>query len=325
MASWFRRQPSTAAEWIARMHSGTMSAADRAAMSKWLASRPEHRREYERTAAAWELAQDLGSSAVAKHYLAARPTEWRAARSRPRVMGFGFAAAGLAAAMLALVVLPGRGVHATGPGQIETIALDDGSVVWLNADSRVRVEFTAPFRRVVLERGEAFFKVAHDTSRPFVVEAEPRRIVVTGTEFDVRRAPDAVEVSVAEGHVKVETPSVGTGQPQPVTALIAGEDAHFPTGAIVPAVLHGTVAQHKGAWREGKIYLDDTQLGAALDEINRYSPTKLVLADESLRRQPISGDFRTGDTEAVLFSLHALFKLEARREPGRIVLYPPGG
>ena len=84
----------------------------------------------------------------------------------------------------------------------------------------------------MLERGEAFFKVAHDASRPFVVEAEPRRIVVTGTEFDVRRAPDALEVSVAEGHVKVETPAVLHGTPNaPVTALVAGDDAHFAAGA----------------------------------------------------------------------------------------------
>jgi len=323
MASWFRRQPSTAAEWIARMHSGTMGAADRAAMANWLASRPEHRRDYERSAAAWEMAQDLGSSAVAKNYLRARQPEWRVNRSRPRMVGFGMAAAGLAAALLALVILPARGVHSTGPGQVETVTLDDGSVVWLNADSQVRVEFTAPFRRVVLERGEAYFKVAHDSSRPFVVEAEPRRIVVTGTEFDVRRAPDAIEVSVAEGHVKVETPTIGSGQPQPVTALVAGEDARFAAGAVVPAVLRGTVAQHKGAWREGKIYIDGT-VGAALDEINRYSQIRFVLADERSRQIPISAILTTGDTESALFVIKSLTNLDARREPGRIVLSPPG-
>jgi transmembrane sensor len=317
---WFRREPRNAAQWIARIHSGAMSAGDQAALSAWLARRPEHREAFARAEAVWGLAQNLSSSQVARRYLAANA----APRRRPRQIALGLGM-GLAAAMAFLVLWPDRGLQATGPGEIRTVMLEDGSTVWLNTDSRLRVDFSTPFRRVVLERGEAFFKVAHDTSRPFIVEAEPRRIIVTGTEFDVRRVPDAVEVSVAEGHVKVETALLRGDAPNPVTSLSAGEDARFVAGQAIPAVAHGTIAQHKGAWRDGQIYLDDTQLGAAFDEINRYSPTKLVPADEKLRHLTISGVFHTGDTDSVLFALHELYRLEARHEPGRIVLSMPAG
>jgi transmembrane sensor len=320
--SWFRREPRNAAQWVTRIHSGTMAAGDQAALSAWLARRPEHREAFARAEAVWGLAQTLSSSHVARHYLAADVAARR--RSRPRQIAFGLGM-GLAAAMAVLVLWPDGGLQATGPGEIRTVTLEDGSTVWLNADSRLRVDFSVPFRRVVLERGEAFFKVAHDTSRPFIVEAEPRRIIVTGTEFDVRRASDAVEVSVAEGHVKVETALLRGEAPDPTTSLSAGEDARFVAGQAMPAVAHGAVAQHKGAWREGKIYLDDTQLGAAFDEINRYSPTKLVPADDKLRRLTISGVFHMGDTDSVLFALHELYRLEARHEPGRIVLSLPAG
>jgi transmembrane sensor len=220
MASWFTRVPRNGAEWVARMHSGSMSTADHVALEAWLARRPENRRDYERTRSLWTLAQDLQSSTAARSYMAKDRARRRSAALRPRPLMFGLGA-GLAAAMIALTVLPLWNVYSTGTGEIRTVTLDDGSTVWLNGDSRLRVDFTAPTRRVVLERGEAFFKVAHDTSRPFVVDAESQRITVTGTQFDVRRAPESVEVSVTEGHVNVDSAASPDESGQPVTALSA--------------------------------------------------------------------------------------------------------
>jgi transmembrane sensor len=322
-SSWFNGEPRNAAQWIARLQSGAASAADRAAFDAWLDRRPEHRRDFARAGAVWELARGLRTSGAARGHLTLPVPESRRNRQRPRMIMFGLGAS-VAAAMLALALWPRAEFYSTGPGEIRTVALADGSTIWLNADSRLRVDFSSQLRRVSLERGEAFFKVAHNAARPFTVEVDTRRIIDIGTEFDVRRAPEMIEVSVAEGAVQVETSVRGGGPAAPVTALSAGEEARFRAGDIIPAVANGAVARHKGAWREGKIYLDDTQLGTAFDEINRYSPTKLVLSDEKLRRLPISGIFRTGDTDSVLFALHELYRLDARREPGRIVLYSPG-
>ena len=77
----------------------------------------------------------------------------------------------------------------------------------------------------------------------------------------------------------------------------------------------------KTAWRDGKIHLDNARLGAALEEINRYTKTKLVLADPRASGLSISGVFRTGDIDSVLFALHELYRLQVRRESGRIVLH----
>jgi transmembrane sensor len=331
MTSWFTRAPRNAAEWVARMHSGTMSTADHVALEAWLAHRPENRRDYDKIRSLWTMAQDLQSSGTARAYLAQDRARRRSAapRSRPLVLGLGL---GLAAAMVALTVLPLRDVYATGAGEIRTVTLDDGSTVWLNGDSRLRIDFSAPIRRVVLERGEAFFKVAHDANRPFVVEAEPQRITVTGTEFDVRRAPASVEVSVSEGHVIVDSP-VAHEMVQPATALAAGDDAHFATGQTMPAVAHSAPVQHKGAWREGKVYLDNLHLDAALEEINRYSRTKVILAadekltpaEEKQRALMIDGGpWKIGDVEEMLFGVETTYGLEARHEAGRIVLHRKG-
>ena len=327
MSSWFHRGPRNAAEWVAKLHSGMMTVADHAALAKWLDRTPQNRKTYERTSAAWGLAQGLQSSAVARQYLAESAVKARPARRAPpkTTMMFGLAG-GLAAAAIALMVLPERGVQTTGPSEIRAVALEDGSTVWLNGDSKLKVDFTAPERRVVLERGEAFFKVAHDASRPFVVEADTRRIVVTGTQFDVRRAPQAVDVSVTEGHVKVDQAVLHGDAGGPVTALSAGDDAHFTAGQAEPAVARGVVAQHKGAWHEGRVYVDDLPLGTAIDEMNRYNHVKIVLGDEGLRNQTLSEPyFRIGDVESEVFAIEHVFNLKEKREAGRIVLYPQGG
>ena len=324
MGSWFHRGPRTAAEWVARLHSGLMTPADHSALATWLDRNPQNRKDYERTSAAWVLAQGLQSSLIARQYLAQDAAKVRAARrAPPKTMMFGLAG-GLAAAAIALLFLPERGAYTTAPGEIQTVALEDGSTVWLNGDSKLKVDFTAPERRVVLERGEAFFKVAHDASRPFVVEAEPSRITVTGTEFDVRRAPQAVDVAVTEGHVRVE-PAVLHGTPNaPVAALSAGDDAHFVAGQAEPVVARGAVAQHKGAWHNGQVYVDDLTLAAAIDELNRYNHTKIVLGSDSLRRETISANFKTGDVDDEAEALAQLYSAKTRKEAGKIVLYRPG-
>ena len=109
-----------------------------------------------------------------------------------------------------------------------------------------------------------------------------------------------------------------------VTALSAGDDAHFVAGQTEPAVARGIVAQHKGAWHEGKFYVDDLTLGAAVDEMNRYNHVKLVLGSESLKHETLSAAFRTGDVDEEVKALVDIFGVTARKEPGKIVLYRQG-
>jgi transmembrane sensor len=319
---WFGASERRAAEWVVRRHSGQMTEGDQATLAAWLARRPHHRSAYEKAWAVWALAQGLDQSAEARIYLA-QPPNSRSERSPRRLASAVGLGVGLAAATVALVVtLPQRDWHTTNPGEIHSLALEDGSTVWLNGDSRLRVDLSGPERRVWLDRGEAFFKVAHDASHPFVVEAAAKRIVVTGTEFDVRRAGAEVDVSVTEGHVKVEPVAFEAEPAAQTTALSAGEDARFAPGDMPPAVVQGEMAGHKGAWHEGKLYLYG-ELGAAIDEVNRYTPTKLVLDDERLAHKTIDGVFETGNTDSVVFALHRLFHIEAKREPGKITIYDP--
>src|SRR5262249_47175706 len=95
------------------------------------------------------------------------------------------------------------GRYSTPVGGIDNVALADGSRMTLNTDTRIRVALTETERRIELDKGEGFFEVAKDPSRPFVVYAGNKRVVAVGTKFSVRRENDDVEVIVTEGRVRL--------------------------------------------------------------------------------------------------------------------------
>jgi transmembrane sensor len=101
--------------------------------------------------------------------------------------------------------LNGGETYATGLGQRSTFVLEDGSSVELNAESRIKVLFTKSRRDVELMRGQAFFSVAKNTQRPFIVHAGNREITAVGTQFDVRLDSHSVQVTLLEGKVRVQS------------------------------------------------------------------------------------------------------------------------
>ena len=94
-------------------------------------------------------------------------------------------------------------VYETGKGEQKRIALADGSWLILDTETRLRVRLGRERRAIALEHGRAYFDVASDVLRPFVVNAGNRDVVVTGTAFDVQRANENVSVTLERGHVFV--------------------------------------------------------------------------------------------------------------------------
>src|SRR6185436_786660 len=131
-------------------------------------------------------------------------------------------AAGLSVLAVALWIMGAFGWErvATAAAERRELVLADGSVVQLAPGSKVSVRLQPHMRRIVLSRGEAFFRVARD-GRPFIVETEYATARATGTAFAVEREGDTVVVTVAEGKVAVQRarPSLNPfGEAQPVGA-----------------------------------------------------------------------------------------------------------
>jgi transmembrane sensor len=168
----------------------------------------------------------------------------------------------------------------TAIGEQRRITLADGSHLDLAPGSRVITHFTLTKRDVRLERGQAFFQVAHNVTRPFIVHANNLTVTAVGTQFDVRVGPDATAVTVMEGRIKVSPDAEKMDNGRTRTEIIhadIGQRVTFSKSARQFSV--GTVdPKVAGSWRGGTLQFVGESLDEVVGVINRYSTTHIVVA-----------------------------------------------
>lgn len=202
--------------------------------------------------------------------------------------------------------------YATAIGEQRTILLDDGSKVTINTDSVIRVAMSARARHIRLERGEAWFEVAHDPARPFSVAADGATITALGTSFSVRREGGTQRIILAEGRVAVRSGAAAR-------TLAPRECVEVRDGRVGP--IRSVDIDAETAWRSGRLLFKDTPLGNAIAEVNRYARRPIRLDAPALRAVAVNGSFETGDVETFTAAIIALFPVKARSsDDGEIVL-----
>lgn len=329
-----------AAAWLARRDGSAWTDRDAAGLEAWLAASTAHRVALLRLEAAWTACGRLKAlgAGIREGTLPARG-RWSHLPTvdRPgKYAGFGptprARTAWAAGTLIALVVggalawgwrpfATGETARfATSPGEMRTITLADGSAATLSSDSAIGVHLSRTGRHIVLDHGEAYFSVAHDTQRPFVVSAGARRAVAVGTRFAVRRDPEETRIVVTEGVVRLEAQAVPDGSPVPSALLPAGSIATARGSSVL--VRTGTVADAEQAvsWRSGYLTFHDTPLATAVAEFNRYGARPLVIGDAAVGQTRIGGHFRWSNSEAFVRLLEDGFGIRVEREAGRIVL-----
>jgi transmembrane sensor len=292
-----------AADWLARRDGPVWDDVQQRELDAWLAQSIAHRVAYLRLASVWQRADRL--SAMRQGAVSALAVQRDEPVARPGLARFSMQR--IAAGMAIAVALgaswvgwhevmergePGEG-YTTAIGARETVALADGSHLILNTDTRLRAAVNDAGRMVWLDRGEAFFEVAHDPERPFVVLAGNRRITVLGTRFAVRRHADQVDVVVEEGRVQVE---LQTPSPHGVPTVVTRNQEVVSSGGNV-LVVSKAAAQigNELSWRQGKLVFDQMTLAEAAAEFNRYNRKKLIIADAALANVRIGGSFDTAN------------------------------
>jgi len=328
-----------AATWIAKRDVGPWSERDAVALSDWLEASIEHRVAYYRLNAAWQeagrLSALLGPSAredIARSGQAAIGADEPEAASlvanlpsdsklSQRLRYFAVAASVLGVVGTTFFLTFGdlfrRHDYSTVVGEMQAVPAPDGSQITLNTDSAIRLAFTRRERRVELKHGEAFFEVAKDSRRPFVVAVDSRRIVAVGTAFSVHRKDDGMRVVVAEGEVRVELPDWQTTRMQSLAA-----------GSVLSAANDGVTVQTRTtaeieqdlSWRSGILTFRETRLEDAVAEFNRYNERKLVIEDPKLAEIQIGGVFGTTNLDSFVQLLEDGFSIRVARGDERIVL-----
>lgn len=279
-----------AARWAARLDRAALSADETARLEAWLAQEPRARGallKAEATLSLLDRARALNAVIPVPEY---EPVYGRR-RFLVAAGVFGAFAVGIGGAA---IWLRGPRRYSTETGEVRRVPLADGSVVAINTESAIVVEIKPDLRQIRLTRGEAWFQVAKDASRPFVVEAGRARVRAVGTAFSVRRREGGADVLVTEG--TVETWSIGEeGQGVLVSAgakaFIADYEPPKPIAASMNTI------DRTLAWRDGQIALEGETLAYAVSEFNRYNAKKLVIEDAALAQEKLVGQFRTTEPD----------------------------
>lgn len=281
-----------AAHWCMRLHADDCSAQEREAFAQWLSQDPAHASEFRAMQDIWSLSAHLPKPAAPA--MAARPR-------RRRWLARAVAAAVVALPLAGLLGwsqnwLPSNYHRYGAEAALQTVALPDGSEVQLNLNSAISFANYRDQRQVTLRSGEAFFKVHHDASHPFVVLAGTGSVTVTGTQFNVWTYQGQVVVTLTEGSVKVLS---DVHQPDQVAYLTPGMQARYDASEALPEISR-TDPQRALAWRNGQLILDDLTLAEALPRINRYLPVPARLGDNAAGNLRIGGIYNTRNANELL-------------------------
>jgi transmembrane sensor len=302
-----------AATWLVRMNAEGWSDGDQTAFDAWLAQSPAHRAAYWRLKAAYAETSRLQALR--------RPQQG----GRPRKSAVPFLAATAATLVIAGIVAAATisfapqssERYATQVGGSKTLALRDGTRIELNTATEVRVSLTKTQRTVWLDKGEAFFEVAHDAQRPFIVMVAGHRVTDIGTKFLIRHDPARLEVAVVEGKVGFDS-SDPASRAQPLQLAAGDVLVATPHAITVKAKREEDLATELG-WRRGMLIFHHTTLGEAAAEFNRYNGHQLVVGD-SASALTINGVFPKNDVPAFVRLAQAVLKLRVEDQGHQTVI-----
>ncbi len=331
-----------AGSWLIRLDGDTpLSDAEQAALRDWLARSPAHASELQELARLWGKMNILTELAVPLEGQQPSNTASQPMVKPRRIPLFTFPAAmagALAAVLLVLVASSfwfsatpidnENGLHATVVGEQKSLTLPDGSVVLLNTNTQVRVDYGQEFRDIRLLQGEAHFTVAKDAEHPFRVYAGSGRIQAVGTAFAVYLRDKDVNVTVTEGKVEL---AVSNDSLEPDAELVVNEFATLEAGqsTVISSKAEGEAQlqiaaesihtitppeiERQLSWRQGLLTFSGEPLEQVVTELSRYTNLSIQIDDPAIKAIKIGGQFQVGETEALLNSLEANFALRVTR------------
>lgn len=301
-----------AMDWLLRMQAQPQDEALRQACIDWQNQAPEHARAWRKAQRVWQLSGEVPAQHADQWQTPAAHLPRLPARRRRRFLPLAGAALAACLIMTLSMLLPATGWR-TGTGEYRVQALNDGSTVTLNAGSRLQDHSSAEQRRVSLNEGGAFFEIAPDPDRPFVVEVGNTRIEVLGTAFDVFADANDLSLSVEHGSVRVSDDLLRSELLD--TPLLAGERLRLDRRL-------GTLQRDRlpprqiGAWRDNLLIAQNDRIGGLVQQLRHHSPGLILMQDGDLSAHRVTGAYRLDNPVAAL---------RAMVEPygGRVETYGP--
>jgi transmembrane sensor len=339
--------------WVFNQYSQDWTAAQQQALQAWLDQSEAHRREYARAFALWQQLGQFKSASFPARQVAQRQRIKHLRRRRMYQVSIRTATAASLALMLAIAINDRLSTtnYRTGIGQQQTITLADGSELSLNTDTELQVKLSSDHRKVSLIRGEAYFAVAHDETRPFEVIAANGHIRDIGTRFNVYTKAENTLVTVTEGVVDIMTQRsvdpannlktsqtdsppiqyrwfshmaelishwlpITTGPNNPPIRVNAGQQVAYNGQGVLSAINLADTSQ-TSAWREGRLVFEMASLADVTHQIARYHPVEFEFANADLKQLKVSASFDKSNLPLILSTLQATFPIKVERLDAR--------
>ena len=314
------------AKWFARLRAENVSEETSQEFREWLRSDENNELNYELYEMIWSLSGDPAlekDPEILRHLaevdqLVDNYRHRRRLRDRLRYPVMIAAAVGVFAVALSLILSALPTTYNAGVGEQRTVVLEDGSQIMLNIETRVAVKYNENRRYIELRHGESLFDVADDSQRPFDVVAQGIAVRATGTQFNIALMGDEVEVTVLEGRVEVRFDAAMVGRAAD-HELVAGEQVRYRDGRLASRIKLAD-ASRATAWSRGEVDFENARLVDAIEEVNRYATTEIILGDIALVDLRVSGVFRAGDSKSFLSALENIFDVEVVERDGLIVV-----
>lgn len=207
------------------------------------------------------------------------------------------------------LLLKARADYMTSTAEMKSITLPDGGMVTLGPDSAIGIEYTDSRRKIDLLAGMAYFEVAEDPARPFIVGSDALSAMALGTAFDVSNDAGVVSVSVDHGLVEARAPGLS---PSGAERLTSGEWLAFDQASR--SLKRGKrEAFQIAAWRTGMIVAENETVSALVARISRWQPGNVLMADPYLGSRVVSGVFDLNDPVRALDAVVRPFGAKIRR------------
>jgi len=319
-----------AAYYVTRLFSGELTANEEREIQKWRRENDCHEREFNAMLAIWQHSDAVYRSTNRISYLK---------------RSFAFAASILLTAItvyLLVNALPSflpasqkaqrdqivkNEVHKpiimsktfqSSVGEVRKIDLPDGSEVTLNTNSEIAVMLTSEQRLVKLRRGEVFFDIQKEKSRPFIIDTGKQKVTVLGTRFTVRKnaAEDSIKVSVLEGVVEFDTRQKHTESR--TRLLTSGDIATYENSKI--SLTRANRNNQQPGWIKGILRFDNAPLSEVIEELNRYRTKQIQMGFAQQEQFRISGVFRLSDDDSVLNAITATLPVKVHETEHAIEL-----
>lgn len=332
-----------ACKWLSIMNSDQNNDAEVAGFHSWLEADPQHQLAYDQVNVLWDGIEGLQDEFEPKDYhVSDELTFWQKTGLQDifsktmdvQYKPLQFAVVG--SLMLAIYLFwPNvessiynndiNGEYATQTAELKSIELPDGSTVTLGALSAIEVKYRDSERRIELVSGDAFFSVASNPDRPFVVATTNADVRAVGTMFDVRRSNEGVRISVLEGLVEVTQFQAkqidGVKVAENVTQVLMANQklcTRNDGDQTIPQTIETDVP---GAWREGRLIYEKAKLSVVISDADRYYGGNIIIDTADLKSLPVSAAFRTDQINEMMETLSAVLPISVKRlSNGDIIL-----